>query len=204
VVMRCVRPRRIVCRKRRPRPLSPVGGVVSCLGRRARLKAAYGLLNEFRTLPLALFVRRLPGLLQPNRREPATVPVAEGSQSASWRDGRHQTRLGHHVPGEVCPGLAANPFGTHPVGGMIRRSLIPPQRNPAATVSHASFLPLGRLGRTPAITAANSSSVNWQVANGWSHAHGKTGVQLVPSTWQPTPTTLNCRPSCNSPGVGVK
>ena len=26
------------------------------------------------------------------------------------------------------------------------------------------------------------------MANGWSHAHGKTGVQVVPSTWQPTAT----------------
>jgi hypothetical protein len=24
------------------------------------------------------------------------------------------------------------------------------------------------------------------VASGWSHAHGKTGAELVPSTWQPT------------------
>jgi hypothetical protein len=34
----------------------------------------------------------------------------------------------------------------------------------AAMVSQASLLPLGRLGRTPAITAANSSSVSWQAS----------------------------------------
>ena len=25
------------------------------------------------------------------------------------------------------------------------------------------------------------------MANGWSHPHGKTGSDVVPSTWQPTP-----------------
>ena len=29
------------------------------------------------------------------------------------------------------------------------------------------------------------------MANGWSHPHGKTGSEVVPSTWQPTPLQPN-------------
>ena len=29
------------------------------------------------------------------------------------------------------------------------------------------------------------------MANGWSHAHGKTGSEVVPSTWQPTTDIWN-------------
>ena len=40
-------------------------------------------------------------------------------------------------------------------------------------VSHAWLLPLGRLGRTSAITAANNSSVSWQASPSRSRPHAR-------------------------------